>query len=627
MDHFARQDEARRKTGYLLWLYLLAIAGIIAVVYLVWQVFTEGPMWDAEALAWIAGGVIVIVGGGSLIKISQLGGGGGSVAEMLGGRLVDPATRDPQLRQLLNVVEEMALASGLPVPGVYVLAEDNSINAFAAGFTPDDAAVGVTRGTLERLTRDELQGVIAHEFSHILNGDMRLNVRLIGLLFGILCLAILGRLLFRIGLMARPSSSSEGKGVVGVLALAAAGGALFLIGMIGVFFARLIQAAVSRQREFLADAAAVQFTRNPQGIASALYKIGKYSGRISSVDAAEAGHLFFGNGLSEPWFGWLATHPPLAKRIAAIDPQFDPEGVRHRPPPVPKPMDGSGAAVPRNWMGQRPEPVVASMAPLISLAVGDELVGGVDAAAREEVRELGGAVALVYALLLDESEGVRGQQLAALQRAGVNAATLQATQRWYAQRADWNGEKRIALLDLAIPTLRGLSPRQYRDFRGQTQQLIGADGQVHLFEYLLQTALVRHLDRFYEPVRKSEPEIQHLLPVLPEVAVVLSAVAHVGQPGEKERSEAYRAGLRELLVKLDDPALERLRAPGIEALDQALKRLGRGSVGVRRQVLLAAAQVAMQSGGTNETEGQLLRILADALDCPVPPFVKPDEQS
>lgn len=624
LDHFARQDQARRNTAYLLWLYLLAIAGIIATVYFIWQILSGGVLWDPQVFLFISAGVIVVVGGGSLIKISQLASGGARVAEMLGGRLVDITTQDPQLRQLLNVVEEMALASGLPVPAVYLLNEDHTINAFAAGFTADDAAIGVTRGTLERLTRDELQGVIAHEFSHILNGDMRLNIRLMGLLFGVLCLAILGRVLLHAGISSRSSRSSDGKNSGGVAVVALLGVGMFVAGMIGVFFARLIQAAVSRQREFLADAAAVQFTRNPQGIASALYKIGRYSGRISSPDAAEAAHLFFGNGLSEPWFGWFSTHPPLEKRIAAIDPHFDPDAVRHRPPPLPaENLSGASAPVPWDWMGHRREAPSPPVGPIISLAGAQQMLANLPSDLQVQVRELGGAVAMVYALLLHEEESLRARQFETLRQGGVGEAMLNQVQACFEQLLSTSNAQKINLLDLAVPTLRQLSSTQYQAFRKNTRNLIGTDGQVNLFEYLLQTAMARHLERFFQPVRKTEPEIRHLLAVLPDVAVVLSAVAYLGDFSEEVREQAYAAGIRELMVRSDDPVLQRVVAPGIEALDQALQRLARSALSIRRQVLLASAQVAMFDGGSNANEGQLLRILADALDCPVPPFVQP----
>lgn len=330
MEFFEAQDRARRKTRLLVLLFILAVLAIIAIVYIVVYILTArrgAPVMgiDLALLGIVAGGVIVLVGSGSGFRISQLRRGGPAVAELLGGKQVDPETSDPAERRLLNVVEEMALASGLPVPAVYVLEDQEGINAFAAGHTPEDAAVAVTRGALEILNRDELQGVIAHEFSHISNGDMRINVRMMGLLFGLLLLAVVGRILLGVGPAGGRRRGGDGR-------IALIGLALIMVGFIGVFFGRLIQAAVSRQREYLADAAGVQFTRNPRGLAGALRKIrdsegmGGPGGRIWNPHAEEANHFFFARGVGGLISGLFATHPPLEERIRRLDPGGGGEG-------------------------------------------------------------------------------------------------------------------------------------------------------------------------------------------------------------------------------------------------------------------------------------------------------------
>ncbi|MDA0974967.1 MAG: M48 family metalloprotease, partial [Planctomycetota bacterium] len=301
MNYFAAQDAARKRTGRLVILFLLAVVGVVAALYLPLAAIAasagELPFWNPPLLGGIAVAVLLVVGLGSLFKIAQLGKGGSAVAEMLGGTLVDPATRDPELRRLMNVVAEMAIASGVPVPPVYLIEED-SINAFAAGYTPQSAVIGVTRGCVRQLDRPQLQGVMAHEFSHILNGDMRLNIRLAGVIFGILVIGVLGWGLFRyVGPMLLYSRGGGGNrnngGAVG-LGIIAFGLLLMAVGAIGTMFGRLIQAAVSRQREFLADASAVQFTRNPRGIAGALRKIGGMpASRGWNAHVSEFGHFFF----------------------------------------------------------------------------------------------------------------------------------------------------------------------------------------------------------------------------------------------------------------------------------------------------------------------------------------------
>ncbi|MFA7172035.1 MAG: M48 family metallopeptidase [Kiritimatiellia bacterium] len=325
MDFFEHQDKARKNTKVLVIYFVIAVLCVIATVYLACLLIFYGAhikqqpgvaqpelvLWDPTLFLYVVLGTLGVVIIGSLYKTAALARGGSAVAESLGGRLVDPNTAHPAERQLRNVVEEMAIAAGLPVPKIYVLDHEKGINAFAAGHTPGDAAIGVTSGCMTLLNRDELQGVIGHEFSHILNGDMRLNLRIMGVIFGILCLAVIGRILIY-------SRGGRNRNPLMLLGLA-----LIIIGAIGVFFGRLIQAALSRQREFLGDASAVQFTRNPAGLSGALQKIGGTGSKIKSVHAGEASHMFFVNGLSKPFLGAMSTHPPLKERIHAIDPGWD----------------------------------------------------------------------------------------------------------------------------------------------------------------------------------------------------------------------------------------------------------------------------------------------------------------
>jgi Zn-dependent protease with chaperone function len=326
MDFFAHQQKARKSTKVLVVYFGIAVVCIIASVYFASLLIFHGfdtrqagnaatqdlVLWDAMLFLRVVLGTLGVVIIGSLYKTAALAKGGSAVAESLGGRLVDPDTTHPDERKLRNVIEEMAIAAGVPLPKIYVLDHETGINAFAAGHTPNDAAIGVTAGCVTLLDRDELQGVIGHEFSHILNGDMRLNLRIMGVLFGILCLSVIGRVLIY------SRGGDRGKSPLMLLGLA-----LMFIGAIGVFFGRLIQAALSRQREFLADASAVQFTRNPAGLSAALQKIGGAGSQVHSAHAGEASHLFFSNGLGKPFLGALATHPPLDKRIRAIDPAWN----------------------------------------------------------------------------------------------------------------------------------------------------------------------------------------------------------------------------------------------------------------------------------------------------------------
>jgi len=351
MDFFAQQDVARRRTAWLIFYFCLAVVGIVAAFYFValagmvvahtmddeaasWNPYLE-TLWHPRLfirVALVTVGVILL---GSLYKTWRLASGGKSVALMLGGRLVAPDTRDLAERRLLNVVEEMSLASGVPVPPVYVLDEEPSINAFAAGYQPADAVIGVSRGCLEYLNRDELQGVMAHEFSHLLNGDMRLNLRLTGVVYGILMIALAGFTLLRfMGLRQRRSREGGTGWRPGIPWLGFVAVAMLVIGSAGLFFARLIKSAISRQREYLADASAVQFTRLPAGLAGALKKIGgrPETSKMKHAHAEEVSHMFFGSMFGSRRWQLFATHPPLAERIRRIDPTFDGKSPTQVPP-------------------------------------------------------------------------------------------------------------------------------------------------------------------------------------------------------------------------------------------------------------------------------------------------------
>lgn len=597
MDFFEKQDLARRKTRWLIVYFALAIVGIIATLQVVFTLLLKLPLLDLETLAYVSGGVIVVVGFGSFIKTMELSQGGRVVASMLGGQPISPGTTDLTERKILNVVEEMSLASGVPVPEVFLL-PDNTINAFAAGHGPGDTAIGVTRGCVEKLSRDELQGVIAHEFSHILHGDMRLNIRLMGLLGGILGLAMIGRIVMesvRFMPMGSGRSSRDSKDGGGnlMLVLFVGGLALYLVGWIGVFFGNLIKAAVSRQREFLADASAVQYTRNPQGIAGALWKIGKVHSRLESPRAEEASHLFFGNGLADPWFNAFATHPPIDDRLKAIDPNFQPpaweEPAPAQPPPIPAQSKDSLGAL-------------------------GGLLAALPAFANDSVRDLHGACAFVYALLLDEREDLRAVQL---QGFAVEDSLLQETLALFARRNEIPLAQRLPLVDLVIPTLRHLSPEQYADFSANVDHLVKSDKQIHLFEFALQKTLRRHLDLYFSRSTGPVAKYRSILPVLPEVTTLLSGLSYVGQLDSTTRDAAFAAGVRELMV---NQSLTREDSCDLARIDAAIDRIALTTPSVKRTILTACRQAVTHDGLVHPREYELLRAIADSLDCPLPPL-------
>jgi Zn-dependent protease with chaperone function len=597
MDFFEKQEKARLQTKWLVFYFALAVIGIIAVLHIGFSLLLGQPLDDWEMLGFTAAGVLVSVVIGSLVKIAELSKGGKAVAEMLGGVPVNPSTTDTGERRLLNVVEEMSLASGVPVPQVYVL-EEEAINAFAAGYGTADAAVGVTRGCIERLTRDELQGVIGHEFSHILNGDMRLNIRLMGLLNGILFLALLGGVLMRLALTSRPRSSNDKNGGSIVAALIAGGLVLYIVGWIGVFFGKLIKAAVSRQREFLADASAVQYTRNPGGLAGALSKIASHSSRLEHPKAQEASHMFFGNGMAEAWLGLFATHPPIQQRIAEIAPNFDPQKVSPTPPQI-----------------TSTEPSFSGDA---QLAAATSMLAGLPEFSRPAMREIHSARALVFALLLSEDALVRQSQLGVLQ---TDAALQKEIGEMFDRRSQLSSAQRISLVDLAIPVLRGLSPQQYAVFSGQVRQLIEADGQIHLFEYTLQKLLLRHLDAAFTKATPGRVQHKSLVPLLPDTGILLSAIANADEGESTALDAAFQAGVARLGKSASAFPLARQSSVNLKDFDRALGDLAAASLSVKKTILTACSAAVVHDGIVNDTQFELLRAIADTVDCPIPPFV------
>lgn len=669
MDFFERQDQARRSTRRLIAYFMLAVILIILSIYIAGITIFFGfnvnadpelpfQWWNPDLFLWITGATLCVVVIGSLYKIFALSKGGEVVARWLGGRLIDSSTSDPQERRLLNVVEEMAIASGTPVPSVFLLEEEKSINAFAAGFTPADAVIGVTRGTLQILSRDELQGVIAHEFSHILNGDMRLNIRLIGVLNGILVIAMIGYVILS---GTRTSSSRKNGG--GAAAILAFGAALLVIGYVGVFFGKLIKSAVSRQREFLADASAVQFTRDPDGIAGALKKIGglAHGSRIQNPKAEEMSHLFFSDGKhgkASPFlsmrnrkppvqthsaFSFMATHPPLEMRIQRIDPSFDGTfPAVHFPSKKaletrdPKELAASAAQTAAKSAASAPSggaPAVP-LIPMIPqqmtqlfgklteahLAYATLLLAGLPSRLTARVREPASARIIIFALLLSHDSKTRRAQFQLLNESKDPLVSSEATLEASTLIDRCPPEARLPLIDLALPALRTLSLSQYQDFTGLVEELMKADQKIDLFEFTLQHILRRHLDPHFNQTRPPAARYGSLTPLTHEISLLLSRLARAGQDGEEQAQQAFAQGVKELKgSRLKLSWLE--QEDGFEALSKALDRLNRVTPLLKRRLLRACGVCVSHDGQVTLREGELLRAIADALDCPMPPFL------
>ncbi len=648
MDFFGRQEQTRRSTRVLVVLFALAIVLMIGLIYLaVIIIFAVGKKPEIPTIVWFQPGVLAIVtlatlsivALGSGYKIIELRRGGEQVAISLGGRLVQAGSGDPQEQRLVNVVEEMAIASGVAVPPVYLLENERGINAFAAGLTPDDAVVAVSRGAIEHLNRDELQGVVAHEFSHILNGDMRFNLRLIGILHGILVVGLIGHYMMRFlggGSGSRGSSHrAKGGGQLVLLGLV-----IMVVGYVGLFFGRLIKAAVSRQREYLADASAVQFTRNPAGVTGALKKIGGLlnSSYVESPVAEVASHMFFGSAIRRWAHSPYRTHPPLELRIRAIEPSFDgvypkiqpikrPMATGRRPPKVEavKPVKSKAldTLFPGMGFSERvpiePAMVLAAVgAPTMQhMEYSASLLGNLPPAIETAPREPFGARCVVFALLLDTDQQVRARQIDAI-RQHDGDATSNETVRLASALDQIDKSARLPLIEIAQGTLRQLSGEQYGRFRERVLQLIKADEKVNLFEFIMQCVLLNHLDRHFALSDRPRVQYYSLKGVTKEVAMLISALAHVGHADAKMAQQTYEAAIAPLqLDRRMLPLLDRSSCT-LSRLKSALQTLATCSMPIRKRLLGAATLCVAADGTVTVGEAELLRAVASAIDCPIP---------
>ena len=631
MDFFKEQDKSRTKATQLIGLFILAVLAVVLAVYAIAVIIMffhgarqpgfspAGFHWVQPRLGfWVVSVTLLVIFISSITKIIALAKGGSTVAENLGGRLINASTTNAEERKLINIVEEMSIASGVPVPQVYILDREKGINAFAAGYSPNDAVVAFTRNCLKLLNRDELQGVIAHEFSHILNGDMRLNIRLIGFLSGIMVLANIGYLILR----SRTGSRKSGAQIVLI------GIGLLVIGFVGQLFGRIIQAAVSRQREYFADASSVQFTRNPRGISGALKKIGglMQGSRIQSPNAGEICHMFFGKAIRT----LFATHPPLTDRIHRLEPDYD------------------GQFIPLKISGEEPGPVAPALKkpeagpatpPVAALAIGAdsvikrpgnvtpqdlnhsrEILAAIPDQVKNELSDILGSLSVTCALLLDKDSAVKTRQIKDLQKV-VPAAILRQILLLENELKDVNPQLRLPILDLALPSLRQMSARQYAKFREIIQILVESDAQLSLFEFALQEILTHRLGATFKR-HKREVVYKNMESLALDAVNILSKLAHVGHPDEAAARTAFNSGWVKLHIK--DSRSEMLPSGKVSfsALRVAMKRFSLSSAGVKKSILDACAHCVLHDRKVTVEEAELLRAVAYALGIPLPPFLE-----
>jgi Zn-dependent protease with chaperone function len=665
MDFYSRQAAARGQTRWLVIGFVLSLLAVALALDLVLFTFLSSTQADRPAVdplqfaarnpgvaAFSTLIVMGVLGLASLYKSMELRGGGGVVARSLGGVLIAQDTTDIQRKRLLNVVSEMAIASGVPMPEVYVLEQESAINAFAAGHTPANAAVTVTQGALDRLNRDQLQGVIGHEFSHILNGDMRLNVQLMGWVFGLFVVALIGRLILNFS----PRSRRGNNGIV------ALGFAVMVLGYVGLFFGRLLQAAVSRQRERLADASGVQFTRNPQGLRDALVKIAAApdGSVLTTPHAEQAAHMFFAEGLNR----FFATHPPLLERIRELDPQFDESeiarvAVEYEQGGADGAGAGGGAGASRavgagggglggaaglggagaraSTAGFAPDAVsppsralspglgvvspsasVSSLAGSVSAAQ-IQHAQGIHAALPDIVREFqspGRAQAFVLALLLSKEPAVRQRQFDLLGRS-LSVGNFAVIQQVAPVADAIDPMLRLPALQQVFPSLRRAPVGQRRALAQLASQLIHADARIDAFEFslakLLETLLNDELDARVPHGTLSLEDAQE------EINVLFATLAQLGAQDEHSAQIAYEAGMT-VVLPMRPPEYSPL-SDWARQLSAALPRLGQLHPSAKKTVIDGLVKTIAADEVMTEAEAELLRTVCALLHCPLPPLL------
>ncbi|PCJ21727.1 MAG: heat-shock protein HtpX [SAR86 cluster bacterium] len=633
MNFFESQDTAKRNTGKLIFLFVLAVLSLIVITNVLVMVIFGVASSELESASgttlefnWttfvmVGGAVAAVIVLGSLYKISSLSGGGARIAEMMNGKLLVSGVEGLAERRVLNVVEEMAIASGTPVPPVYLM-EEAGINAFAAGYTPSDAVIGITRGAIETLSRDQLQGVIAHEFSHILHGDMRINIRLIGVLHGIMILGIIGYSLMRGGMYSRRSKDSGGIMFLGM--------GLVVVGFVGTFFGNLIKAAVSRQREYLADASAVQYTRNPEGIGHALMKIATHHDRsyLRNPASTEISHTLFEEGQVSALGGLYATHPPLDDRIKAILPQWDGDFTVAKPNTDMAEDTDTG----QQTASDKKDKLTSILTGVLvadriinqvgnpdekHLQYADKLLHQVPEILLNAAHEPFGARAVIYLLVLSQTDTVKQQQLDLL-AGNADPGVHEELQKLMVVTKEVDAEQRLPLVTIAISSLRQLSASQYQLFKENFQKLIVIDNKISLLEWALQKIVFHNLDAVFEKNKVPHFGRKSIKSCEDSCAILLSIIVHSSSQNGITKEQAYLAGAETLKLSTELIAVTSIT---FEELNAALDELAQLKPLQKPALLKACVACIAADGNVEPIEAELLRAVAATIDCPIPPLL------
>ncbi len=650
MNFFEAQDSARRSTSLLILLFILAIAFLLVlsnfivfeVLYFIqFSTLSLSPtalkqVFDAELSIALSASILLFITLGSLYKLVQLSAGGSAIAQYLGGVIVPRSSSDPLHKKILNIVEEMAIASGMPVPQVYIL-DEQGINAFAAGWKTSNAVIGITQGALERLTRDELQGVIAHEFSHIFNGDMRLNIRLIAILHGIVMIGMLGGMILRSLIYVRSSRNS--KNSQAVLVILGIGATLAVVGYSGTFFGNWIKSLISRQREYLADASAVQFTRNNEGIANALKKIGGAipGSALLAASVDEYSHAYFATGTTSGLsFFSFSTHPPLKQRILRIQPNWDGKYFFDERKVAAKGDSGRQKTVDR----ENKKNIATSIATAVGAGVAySEAMNAVESigevtqqridAAHAWHKQLPdvvishaenpyGAQALVLALLVDKKTEIKNKQYRILFET-IGEYHAENVKQLQMQITAIARNQTLLLIDLALPTLREMTLDQYQRFKISIQKLISADKKVDLSEWIIQRVVLQHLDEHYGLRKKPIAKYFVLGSAKFPVELMLSLLAYLEHKDEAEARQAFDAAKRS--VGAGALSILAKDAISLTRLNTAMDELELLKPPIKKRFLQACVSCISHDGSITIQGYELTRTIASCLDCPMPPVL------
>lgn len=637
MNFFKAQDKARRHTSLLIFLFALAVIFLILLTNLLFigtfaymatdetdsflNVFTN--TYDRDVVIVISIGVSLLILLGSLYKIISLSKGGQAIAEMLGGQLVSQSTTVAAERRLLNIVEEMSIAAGMPIPQVYIL-EESSINAFAAGQSHSNAVIAVTRGSVSQLSRDELQGVIAHEFSHILNGDMRLNLRLMGVLHGILLIGIIGEHILN-SMRYRSSGKKDNGGAILVIGIG-----LLIIGYAGTFFGKWIKASVSRQREFLADASAVQFTRNKDTIAGALKKIGglEQGSILETPSASEYSHAYFANGVSSFFESMFATHPPLKERIKKVDPGWN--GRFIYPKPITKEVTEeenkktasiAGLDVTTVAILSTAEQAINQIGTINeeNIEYAHQLILNIPETLRIASQSTYSARAVIYTLLIREQKNKTKAWELLKEHADPAMPTL--TKELLSESTNLDEKLILPLLEICITALRELSLSQYKQFKNTINKIITADETVDLNEWVLQRLVLHQLDLHFSLRKHIKEKYAYLGAVKNDAEIILSLIAYIEHKDDNVIAEkVFELGKKEIgayafkIIPLEELSLNKL--------NNALDKLMQLKPLLKSRILKACAAIIMADAESTRKGFELFRTISSNLDCPVPPLYK-----